>query len=41
MAHTGTWHPKGTLGSDAAWPPVLDARSARTVQQPSDPYETP
>ncbi|MER5525119.1 TIGR03943 family protein [Streptomyces sp. NPDC002677] len=38
---TGTWHPKGRLGSDAAWPPVLDARSARTVSQPSDPYETP
>ncbi|MFD4605468.1 TIGR03943 family putative permease subunit [Streptomyces sp. NPDC058464] len=38
---TGTWHPKGRLGSDAAWPPVLDAGSARTVKQPSDPYETP
>jgi hypothetical protein len=22
---TGTWRPKGTLGSDEAWPPVLDA----------------
>ncbi|MEV6762483.1 TIGR03943 family protein [Streptomyces sp. NPDC051105] len=38
---TGTWHPKGKLGSDAAWPPVLDAKSAHTVRQPSDPYETP
>ncbi|MER7179865.1 TIGR03943 family protein [Streptomyces hyaluromycini] len=38
---TGTWHPKGRLGSDAAWPPVLDAGSAKTVKQPSDPYETP
>ncbi|MER5791978.1 TIGR03943 family protein [Streptomyces sp. NPDC001980] len=37
---TGTWHPKGKLGSDAAWPPVLDATSAKTVRQPSDPYET-
>ena len=37
---TGTWHPRGELGSDAAWPPALDATSARTVQQPSDPYET-
>ncbi|MER5517636.1 TIGR03943 family protein [Streptomyces sp. NPDC002763] len=38
---TGTWHPKGRLGSDAAWPPVLDAKSAHAVRQPSDPYETP
>jgi uncharacterized repeat protein (TIGR03943 family) len=38
---TGTWHPKGRLGSDAAWPPVLDAASAKRVRQPSDPYETP
>ncbi|MFG2955707.1 TIGR03943 family putative permease subunit [Streptomyces sp. NPDC048291] len=37
---TGTWHPRGKLGSDAAWPPALDATSARTVRQPSDPYET-
>ncbi|MFK0282205.1 TIGR03943 family putative permease subunit [Streptomyces sp. NPDC090499] len=37
---TGTWHPRGRLGSDAAWPPALDATSARTVRQPSDPYET-
>jgi len=36
---TGTWHPKGKLGSDAAWPPVLDATSVRQVKQPADPYE--
>lgn len=36
---TGTWRPKGELGSDAAWPPVLDAGSVVRVKQPSDPYE--
>jgi uncharacterized repeat protein (TIGR03943 family) len=36
---TGTWHPKGELGSDAAWPPVLDVTSVRQVKQPADPYE--
>lgn len=36
---TGTWHPKGTLGSDEAWPPVLDAESVRSVGQPANPYE--
>ncbi|ELP71292.1 TIGR03943 family putative permease subunit [Streptomyces turgidiscabies] len=36
---TGTWVPKGKLGSDAAWPPVLDAGSVRTVAEPSNPYE--
>ncbi|MER5214048.1 TIGR03943 family protein [Streptomyces sp. NPDC002838] len=36
---TGTWHPEGELGSDAAWPPVLDATSVRRVPQPADPYE--
>jgi uncharacterized repeat protein (TIGR03943 family) len=36
---TGTWHPKGALGSDAAWPPVLDTTSVRQVKQPADPYE--
>ncbi|MDX3751992.1 TIGR03943 family protein [Streptomyces sp. AK08-02] len=36
---TGTWMPKGKLGSDAAWPPVLDAGSVRTVAEPSNPYE--
>lgn len=37
---TGTWHPKGRLGSSAAWPPVLDAGTVKQVAQPSDPYET-
>jgi uncharacterized repeat protein (TIGR03943 family) len=36
---TGTWHPKGKLGTDAAWPPVLDATSVQQVKQPADPYE--
>jgi uncharacterized repeat protein (TIGR03943 family) len=36
---TGTWHPEGALGSDAAWPPVLDATSVRQVPQPGNPYE--
>jgi uncharacterized repeat protein (TIGR03943 family) len=36
---TGTWVPKGKLGSDAAWPPVLDAGSVRNVAEPSNPYE--
>ncbi|MFD6174634.1 TIGR03943 family putative permease subunit [Streptomyces coeruleorubidus] len=36
---TGTWHPEGELGSDAAWPPVLDATSVRRVRQPDNPYE--
>ncbi|MFD5227853.1 TIGR03943 family putative permease subunit, partial [Streptomyces qaidamensis] len=36
---TGTWHPEGGLGSDAAWPPVIDARSVRQVPQPDSPYE--
>ncbi|MFJ3621909.1 TIGR03943 family putative permease subunit [Streptomyces iakyrus] len=35
----GTWHPEGGLGSDAAWPPVVDARSVRQVPQPDSPYE--
>ncbi|WP_416985610.1 TIGR03943 family putative permease subunit [Streptomyces sp. T028] len=38
---TGTWRPKGTLGSDAAWPPVLDAAEVTRVKQPADPYEKP
>ncbi|MEU1520480.1 TIGR03943 family protein [Streptomyces sp. NPDC005811] len=38
---TGTWHPEGTLGSDAAWPPVLDAARTIRVKQPADPYEKP
>ncbi|MFE0456355.1 TIGR03943 family putative permease subunit [Streptomyces sp. NPDC058914] len=36
---TGTWHPKGTLGSEEAWPPVLDAATVTRVKQPADPYE--
>ncbi|MBZ9639351.1 TIGR03943 family protein [Streptomyces sp. PSKA30] len=36
---TGTWRPEGELGSDEAWPPVLDAGSVRTVAQPANPYE--
>jgi uncharacterized repeat protein (TIGR03943 family) len=36
---TGTWHPKGRLGSDAAWPAVLDLTSVERVKQPADPYE--
>ncbi|MEU6256665.1 TIGR03943 family protein [Streptomyces sp. NPDC047043] len=39
MTVTGTWHPRGKLGSDAAWPPVLDATSAKRIGQPADPYE--
>ncbi|MFG2471629.1 TIGR03943 family putative permease subunit [Streptomyces canus] len=35
---TGTWHPKGTLGSTAAWP-LLDAKTVIKVEEPSDPYE--
>ncbi|WP_443064893.1 TIGR03943 family putative permease subunit [Streptomyces sp. NBC_00576] len=36
---TGTWVAKGKLGSDEAWPPVLDAGSVRKVAEPSNPYE--
>ncbi|TQJ54388.1 TIGR03943 family putative permease subunit [Streptomyces sp. SLBN-115] len=38
---TGAWRPKGRLGSDAAWPPVLDAATVTQVKQPADPYEKP
>lgn len=38
---TGAWRPKGKLGSDAAWPPVLDAVAVARVEQPADPYEKP
>ncbi|MEU6352831.1 TIGR03943 family protein [Streptomyces sp. NPDC047072] len=36
---TGTWHPKGKLGTDGAWPPVVDAGTVKRVKQPADPYE--
>lgn len=36
---TGTWQPKGKLGTDAAWPPVLKTTSVKQVKEPSDPYE--
>ncbi|MFF7602658.1 TIGR03943 family putative permease subunit [Streptomyces mirabilis] len=36
---TGTWHPKGKLGSDAAWPPVLDAGEVKHIKPPNSPYE--
>ncbi|MEU0028535.1 TIGR03943 family protein [Streptomyces sp. NPDC006335] len=36
---TGTWHPEGELGTDSAWPPVVDASAVRLVRQPADPYE--
>lgn len=36
---TGTWVPKGKLGSDAAWPPVLDAGAVKKIAEPSNPYE--
>ncbi|MFI8947301.1 TIGR03943 family putative permease subunit [Streptomyces sp. NPDC053750] len=36
---TGTWIPRGALGSAAAWPPVLKATTVRAIAEPSDPYE--
>ncbi|MFE9029027.1 TIGR03943 family putative permease subunit [Streptomyces iakyrus] len=36
---TGTWIPKGKLGSEAAWPPVLSATDVKQVEQPDNPYE--
>ncbi|WP_043675687.1 TIGR03943 family putative permease subunit [Streptomyces xylophagus] len=36
---TGTWIPKGKLGTDGAWPPVLHAADVKQVKQPADPYE--
>lgn len=36
---TGTWIPKGRLGTDEAWPPVLDGTSVKQVKQPDNPYE--
>ncbi|WP_437040095.1 hypothetical protein [Streptomyces sp. enrichment culture] len=39
MTVTGTWHPEGALGVDAAWPPVVHAASVRPVPQPGDSSE--
>jgi uncharacterized repeat protein (TIGR03943 family) len=36
---TGTWFPRGRLGSAAAWPPVLEATYVRPITEPTDPYE--
>ncbi|MGW3107743.1 TIGR03943 family putative permease subunit [Streptomyces sp. NPDC001100] len=36
---TGTWLPKGRLGTDGAWPPLLDATTVKQVKEPADPYE--
>jgi len=36
---TGTWLPKGKLGTDGAWPPLLDATTVKQVKEPADPYE--
>ncbi|MFK4156478.1 hypothetical protein ACI2LV_31470 [Streptomyces fungicidicus] len=31
---TGTWRPRGELGSATAWPPVLGATPVRAVAEP-------
>jgi uncharacterized repeat protein (TIGR03943 family) len=36
---TGTWIPKGKLGTDGAWPPVLKTTEVKQVREPADPYE--
>ncbi|MGW3306954.1 TIGR03943 family putative permease subunit [Streptomyces sp. NPDC001073] len=36
---TGTWIPKGKLGTDGAWPPVLKATTVTQVKEPADPYD--
>ncbi|MDV7220649.1 TIGR03943 family putative permease subunit [Streptomyces prunicolor] len=36
---TGTWIPKGKLGTDGAWPPVLKAARVKQVKEPADPYD--
>jgi uncharacterized repeat protein (TIGR03943 family) len=36
---TGTWVPKGKLGTDAAWPPILRATVVKQVKEPADPYD--
>ncbi|MFC8867307.1 hypothetical protein ACFUAC_06565 [Streptomyces sp. NPDC057148] len=36
---TGTWRPRGELGSPSAWPPVWAATTVVPVAEPSNPYE--
>ncbi|MFJ3420924.1 TIGR03943 family putative permease subunit [Streptomyces sp. NPDC086082] len=36
---TGVWIPKGKLGTDGAWPPVLKATTVTQVKEPADPYD--
>ncbi|MER6672256.1 TIGR03943 family protein [Streptomyces sp. NPDC000983] len=38
---TGTWHPEGSPGSEAAWPPVVDADAdgVERIAEPANPYE--
>ncbi|WP_327407169.1 TIGR03943 family protein [Streptomyces sp. NBC_01288] len=36
---TGTWVPKGKLGTDGAWPPILKATTVKQVKEPADPYD--
>ncbi|KPI15342.1 hypothetical protein OK074_0050 [Actinobacteria bacterium OK074] len=36
---TGTWRPSGKLGSDRAWPLVLDTTGLQRIGQPDSPYE--
>ncbi|MFJ2891560.1 TIGR03943 family putative permease subunit [Streptomyces sp. NPDC087305] len=36
---TGVWLPKGKLGTDGAWPPVLKATTVKQVKEPADPYD--
>ncbi|WP_420313438.1 TIGR03943 family putative permease subunit [Streptomyces sp. YS-B37] len=39
VAVTGVWIPKGKLGTDGAWPPVLKATTVTQVKEPADPYD--
>ena len=36
---TGVWVPKGKLGTDGAWPPILKATVVKQVKEPADPYD--
>ncbi|MEV6506611.1 TIGR03943 family protein [Streptomyces sp. NPDC051642] len=36
---TGAWVPKGKLGTDGAWPPILKATVVKQVKEPADPYD--